>query len=146
MGTARLIKQLSDHSAQLRFEAADALERVSRGTEARELLDYRADIISVMHETIQPGVQWHLAEIAPRLELDAETAAHVALLMERWIEQSKSTIVRSDALSCICYLAHQHDHLMPSAKLALARALKFGSSAEQARARKLIGRTGQTEA
>lgn len=143
-GVPKLLTKLAGPEPNRRQDAAESLERVSR-SHPQELTSYVEVILEATARTAQPGVQWHLAKIMPRLGVTERQAIDMAAVMSRWIDTSPSSIVRSDALSAIAYLAHAHEILMPAAKLALARALKSGSSAEQARARTLIGRVGQSE-
>jgi hypothetical protein len=144
VNVGQLFERLVGTDAKVAFEAADELEKLSR-QQIDAFLAYRAPLYKVVQSTSQPGVQWHMAEIVPRLDWSANEARVLCATFEQWILHSPSRIVKADALSAISYLAHEHADLMPVAKQYLARALKIGSPAEQARARKLISRQAEPE-
>jgi hypothetical protein len=135
----RLIALIQTGNPGEQLDAAEALERLSR-LNRLALNALRLDLLHLVHTAPLPSVQWHLAEIIPRLAWNSHEAGTLIAVFCSWIETSESVIVKADALSAVSFLAHQHAEYMPIAKRYLARALRFGSPAEQARARKLIDR------
>jgi hypothetical protein len=144
MGVTSLLEQLESNDVGLRFEAADQLEQLSR-REPAELYPYRDVVLKIVSVTEQPGVQWHLALMLPRLNLTFDQATNAAAVLSRWLDTSPSSIVKADCLTALSGLAHQYRELMDQTKYLLAKALKYGSPAERARVRNLLGRTGQRE-
>lgn len=125
----------------LRMRAADAVEKASR--ERPELLaPFKAKLLREVAEVEQQEVRWHLAQILPRLQLDAEEWAIALAFLEDCL-QHQSRIVQVNALQAMFDLAHT----APSgeelgtvrAKLAwkLDELLETGSPAVKARARRL---------
>ena len=144
MNAEHLMQVIKTGSTQEAFDAADQLEQLSRH-EPRALWVIRPDIFDLINRTSQPGLMWQLAIIVPRVPWSDNEAATLIYKLSEWITVSASVIVKADALSAICLLALEHLDYMPIAKRYLARALKFGSAAEQARARSLIGRVEPEE-
>src|SRR5690606_33184547 len=125
----------------LRMRAADAVEKASR--ERPELLaPFKAKLLREVAAVEQQEVRWHLAQILPRLQLDAEEWAIVLAFLEDCL-QHQSRIVQVNALQAMFDLAHttRSGEELGTVRAKLARTvdelLETGSPAVKARARRL---------
>jgi hypothetical protein len=126
----------------VRVRAADALEKLSRHR-PRWFWPLRGDLLALAATTEEQEARWHLAQILPRLKLRRVQRTALAGLLQRWL-RDRSAIVRVSALQGLADLAVADPALRPLVRREVRRALKKGSAAERARARKLL--TAESEA
>lgn len=122
----------------LRMRAADAVEKASRKHPER-LIPHKRTLLGEPAAVKQQEVRWHLAQLLPRLSLDAAEKAQAVAILEDFFAD-RSTIVRVNALEALVLLARGDEHLEAIARRRLAAALETGRPAERARARKLLER------
>jgi len=138
---AELIAGLWAEDELVRMRAADAVEKVTRGRP--ELLrSYRKELLGLMAECDQQEVQWHLAQMASRIVSNAGERLVVAEILTDYLE-AKSSIVRTFALQGLAELAKDEPGVRPRVVEILHQAIRSGSAAMKARARKLLREIGE---
>ena len=128
----------------IRMRAADALEKASRRCPER-LVPHKGALLGELAEIEQHEVRWHVAQMLPRLPLNPQEKKRAAAIVKGFL-RDKSAIVRVNALEAFTLLSHGDDDLEAEAFRLLGEAAERGSSAEKARARKLLkgfGRAGK---
>jgi len=120
----------------IRMRAGDALEKVSR-QEPGWLWPVRGELLELAQTTREQEARWHLAQTLPRLGLRG-TQRHALVALLRRYRRDRSAIVRVSALEGLVELAAGDSALRRSVHRQLRRALEQGSTAERARARKLL--------
>src|SRR5271156_6458595 len=93
---AELIAGLWSEDPLVRMRAADAAEKVTR--KKRELLlPHKKELLSLMAETEQQELRWHLAAMVPRIQLNAKERQIAIAALNRYLED-RSSIVKTSAL------------------------------------------------
>jgi hypothetical protein len=135
---AELLARLWNDDSLIRMRAADAVEKISR--HKPELLHpHKAEILGLADETQQIEVQWHMAQMLPRLKLNGPERRRTIVRLSDYLE-SRSSIVKTHALQALYELAREHQELQPEVKELLEEAIRHGTAAMKARARKLLAR------
>lgn len=120
----------------IRVRAADAAEKVS--VKRPDLLQrHKAELLGLLAETTQIEIRWHLAQIIPRLQLSAHERQRAVEVLRRYLED-RSSIVRTFALQALFDLSQNDGALRDNVRQLLETALKSGTPAMKARARKLL--------
>ena len=133
---AELLACLWNDDPVIRMRAADALEKISR--RRPELLRPRkVEILGLADESQQIEVQWHLAQMLPRLGLTSPERQRAATRLKEYL-QSRSSIVKTQALQGLYELAIQDEALRPEITELLEEATRRGTPAMKARARNLL--------
>jgi HEAT repeat protein len=133
---AELVACLWDEDPLVRMRAADAAEKVS--LKRPELLKpHKRELLGLLAEAEQIELRWHLAAIVPRLELTAPERQRVAAALLHYLED-RSSIVKTFAMQALVDLAGQDHTLRETARQILEQALRTGTPAMKARARKLL--------
>jgi hypothetical protein len=96
------------------------------------------DLLHLAATTEEQELQWHLAQLLPRVELSVRQRKALVPVLRRYL-QVPSVIVRVSALQALVELMRTDSKLRPLVRRQLRRALMEGSPAERARARKLLG-------
>ena len=131
-----LIAGLWSNDPLVRMRAADATEKVTR--KKRELLrPYKKQLLGLMSEAKQQELRWHLAEIVPRLPLNAKERQLAACLLSNYLED-RSSIVKTFALQGLADLAQDDPSTRPKVLEILREAARSGTPAMKARSRKLL--------
>jgi hypothetical protein len=125
----------------VRMRAADALEKISR-TRIDLFEDHTSRLLTDVSETRQASVQWHLAQILPRLSLTAReraraiaicvgtsTPTRIGLLSIRVWKRSQSSPLTADACGGI-FSPSSNAHIGSKHKLVATRARKLLSRLE----------------
>ena len=120
----------------VRMRAADAAEKAS-SLRPTLLGPFKAELLSLMNEARQQELRWHLCAMVPRLPL-APSERHTAAAAFRDYLNDRSSIVRTFALQALYDLAQQEPSLRDEVVELLHAALKSGTAAMKARARKLL--------
>ena len=164
----RLFAGLWSDDPLVRMRATDAAEKVTR-TAPQLLQPYKAELLGLLAESalgepefvesdqqpvqkrvrrsskqvvqqpIQQEVRWHLAVMVPRLKLIPAEAQRVASQLTVYLED-RSSIVKTFALQGLWELAQQHASVRPLVVELLQLAVRTGTPAMRARARKLLAR------
>lgn len=120
----------------VRMRAADAVEKIS-ARRPELLAPFKGELLLRISQCDQKEVRWHVAQLLPRLSLDAlEMAAAIRILAEYLKDPSR--IVRTFALQALADLAEREPSLRPRAIRELRSAARSGSPAVKSRARKLL--------
>ncbi len=120
----------------VRMRAADAAEKVTRGNP--ELLQpFKKQLLSLMAETSEQELRWHLAAMVPRLRLSTRDLEAAASLMHGYLED-RSSIVKTSALQGLADLARHDASLLPKVMELLRESTRSGTAAMKARSRKLL--------
>jgi len=132
---SELVGALVDPDELVRLRAADALEKAS--AERPEILaPHAAMLLGPVADLPQHDVRWHVAQMLPRLPLDAAGLRRAAEVMETTLKCA-SRIARVMAMDGLVQLADRAPQLRTRAMSAVRRAFAAGSPAERARARRL---------
>jgi HEAT repeat protein len=120
----------------VRMRAGDALEKVSR-QRPEWLRPIGQDLLDLAATTDEQELQWHLAQLLPRVGLSVRQRQALVPVLRRYL-QVPSAIVRVSALQALVELMGTDSKLRPFVRRQLRRALTEGTAAERARARKLL--------
>jgi hypothetical protein len=133
-----LIEGLVADSPLIRMRAADAAEKVT--AEHREYLQpFKKRLILIAGRATQQEVKWHLAQMLPRMELDAgEKKTVVNHLFDYLNDRSK--IVVTFALQALADFADEDNNLRPRVIRTVKELVETGSPAIKSRGRKLLGK------
>lgn len=131
-----LMKCLWSEDAVLRMRAADATEKVS--AQKPGCLDpFKAELLGLLAEAEQQELRWHLALMIPRLKLTRPERLRVSEEFKRYLED-KSSIVKTFALQGLAEIAGDDPALRLPARELFEQAVRAGTPAMRARARKLL--------
>lgn len=131
-----LIKCLWDENPVVRMRAADATEKVS--AKKPRLLDrHKAELLGLLAEVEQIEMRWHLAQMIPRLRLTTSERQHAAAMLQRYLGD-RSSIVKTFTLQALEDLSRNDAGLRREVKQLLEAAVRSGTPAMRARARKLL--------
>jgi len=132
-----LVRLLDSTDPLVRMRAADALEKVSR--EAPELLRvFRALFLRMAGPERQPEVRWHLAQIIPRLSLNADERARAVEALRHYLEEDGSAIVQTWALNAIVEIAREDERFGTLAESLLQEGLESRHASVRSRSRALL--------
>jgi hypothetical protein len=120
----------------IRMRCADAVEKATRKHPER-LQPHKAALLGRLAAIDQQELQWHLAQLWPRLRLTAAERQLVWSRLGTWLA-SPSRIVRTCAMQGLHDLARQHPARRPEAVRLIRQQLGSGSPAVEARGRKLL--------
>jgi DNA-directed RNA polymerase subunit F len=121
---------MSDKNPLVKMRAADVVEKFSK-QHPTCLQGLEDKIIKLLHTETQQEVCWHLAQIMPRLKLDARQQKLVYIILESYL-QHKSNIVQVFALEALVKINHKASLKFVQDKI------KHGSPAVQNKANKLL--------
>ena len=130
----RVFEGIKDNDPGLRMRCADALEKAS-AKQPELLKSHQGDLLNEVAAIDQQEVQWHVAQMLPRLELAPAELEQAVKVLERYYETTKSSIVRANALQGIVELAGRYPALDSLANQYIQKALNDQAPAVQARAR-----------
>lgn len=125
----------------IRMRSADAVEKITR-INPTWLFPFKKRLIEEVSQIEQREVQWHLAQMFSRFDLDAEELERVVYLLRRWIEDSKSNIVKVNSMQSLCDIASRYTNLKPSVIQVVKISMKKGGPAVVSRGKKLLRRLG----
>jgi hypothetical protein len=135
---AELIAGLWDVDRVVRMRAADAVEKVSR-KQPELLVPFNAELLGLLAEASEQELRWHLAQMAPRLRLTGKERLRAASLLKDYLDDH-SSIVKTFAIQALADLANADPALLPDTVELLEQAVRSGTPAMRARARKLLAR------
>ena len=120
----------------VRMRAADAAEKISR-TNPECLEPFKSTLLLAAAMAEQPSLRWHLAQIVPRMRLDAAERKHAVAIFRRYLGDS-SAIVKTCAMQGLADVALADVSLRPSVLPLLRNATKTGTAAMRARGTRLL--------
>lgn len=118
------------------MRAADTPEKISL-QRASLLQPFIPGLLGLADETLQPEVRWHLSLMLPRLQLNRPQRQRVFARLREYLGD-RSSIVKTTALQGLLTLAGENRDLVQEAQGYLEHALRAGTPAMKARARKLL--------
>lgn len=125
----------------VRMRSADAVEKLTRDNPTW-LIPFKKRLIEEISQIEQQEVQWHLAQMFPRLDWDKAELEAIVSLLRKWSERSKSKIVKVNSLQALCDLALRYPELKPSVVAMLQESIAMGSPAVVSRGKKLLKALG----
>jgi hypothetical protein len=138
---ADLFRGVLENDPVVRMRSADAMEKVSV-KHPEWLKPYKSEILSKMTKIDRSEVQWHVAQMIPRLDLD-ETECDEAVNTLVGYLQSRSSIVRTFSLQALADLAGRVPTIKPMVRWLLQESIEKGTSAMRNRSRTLLARLQQ---
>jgi len=122
----------------IRMRCADAVEKVT-AAHPEYLQTHKERLINQVATVEQQEVRWHVAQMLPRVDLNAdEHAAAYAVLLGYLDDQSR--IVKTFAMQALADLAEDDAALRPQMIELLENLIQTGSPAMQSRGRTLLER------
>jgi hypothetical protein len=95
-----------DQNVAVRMRAVDAVEKITR-IKPELLRPYKKTILNKIATIEQKEIQWHVAQVIPRLELSSQESLEAQSTLERYLKTSNSNIVRVMSLQAVADLAMQ---------------------------------------
>jgi hypothetical protein len=133
---AELIEGLWADDPLIRMRTADAAEKVTRSN-PELLAPFQKELLGLLKETTQQELRWHVAAMIPRLPLNPQQRRLVASVLSEYLEDH-SSIVKTFALQALADLAEDDSDLRSKVLETLRQAVRNGTPAMKARARKLL--------
>jgi hypothetical protein len=131
-----IIDGLTDEDPLIRMRCADIAEKVS-SRHPDWLKPYKRKLIELAARTQEQELRWHLAQMAPRLDLDARERRRIETVLMDFL-QDKSRIVQVSALQALADLSIDDANLRRRVLGILEDLRHSASPAVRARARKLL--------
>jgi hypothetical protein len=132
----KLIEGLFDLDPLIRMRAVEAVEKIS-ATRPALLRPYRRLLIDCAASSEQKEVRWHMAQICPRLILNA-VERHVLMSIMFEYLNDPSRIVKTFAMQAMMDLAMQDKSLLPDVKRYVEKLTATGSPALRSRGLHLL--------
>ena len=131
-----LIEGLGLESSIIRMRSADALEKVS-SKHPEYLLSYKTELLAIASAALQKEVQWHMAQIMPRLGLNHRERVSMVKVMESWLSGG-SSIVNTCVMQAFAEFSKSDEKLRPGLIERIKSLAEKGTPAMKARGRKLL--------
>ena len=141
---AELFEAIMDADPVIRMRAADAAEKVTRGRPDL-LVPFRKRLIDEAGTIAQQEVRRRVAQMLPRVKLNAKERAKAVALLESFL-QDRSAIVVTSALQSLTDFANDDAILRERMILRLERLVSEGEPAIQERSRKMLARLSSQHA
>ncbi len=120
----------------VRMRAADVVEKVT-AVHSECLVPFKDRLLGQVAAIDQQEVRWHVAQMLPRLELDAGERAIAVDVLLGYLEDN-SKIVKTFAMQALAELALVDEQLRPRVVPLLQELTETGSPAMVSRGRKLL--------
>lgn len=127
----------------LRMRAADAVEKATRQNR-RLLQPYKQRLLDEVAAVDQQEVRWHVAQMLPRLPLNAAERDGAVAILESFL-RDESKIVQVNAMQALADLARDDEQLRDRVIPILARMTETGSLAVRSRGRKVLKKLGSAQ-
>lgn len=134
---AEVFQAMKAEDPVVRMRAADAIEKVSR-KKPQYLQSFKKQLFEEITQVAQQEVQWHVAQMLPRLVLEPKEVAEAIKLLEFWLKNSKSKIVQVNSLQAMADIATKHTEYQAQVLLRISDVIQSDSPALQNRAKKLL--------
>jgi len=134
---AEVFQGVFNQEAVVRMRASDVLEKVSR-IHPGYLQCVKRQLIEVVSNIEQQEVRWHVAQMLPRLELQANEIVEVLDILIGWLKNSKSNIVKVNSIQALADIAEQHNEYKLFVVRNIEEAMLGTSSAVINRGKKLL--------
>ena len=120
----------------VRMRAADAAEKVS-GQRPDLLVPFKAELLGLADEAVEPELRWHLARMLPRLPLGPSERARAIARLRNYLSD-RSSIVKTMAIQGLFELARASPAARQDLSTFLEECCRTGTPAMKARSRKLL--------
>jgi hypothetical protein len=120
----------------IKMRTADAIEKIT-AEKPDLLIPYKQRIIDLVDKINQIEVQWHFAQIIPRLPLSEIEIYKAYQMIENYL-LSTSAIVKTFSYQCLLELALQDPALLPQTRKHLEIGMTSPTKAVQSRCHKLL--------
>ena len=134
---APVFEAIGDDDLFVRMRAADVAEKVT--ARRPELLRGRTTRLLELGEIDQQEVRWHVAQMLPRVRLNAPERRRAVALLERYLDD-RSSIVRTWAMNALAELAVDDAALRPHVVPLIETLTESGTPAMRARGRRALQR------
>ena len=131
-----LINGLFVEDPVVRMRTADAVEKITR-VNPDLLKRWKGPLIRLAGDTEQQEVRWHMAQILPRLTLNATERKNIVEMLFNYLND-KSKIVVTFALQALADFAIQDNRFRPRVIKVLEELTESGSPAVKNRGKKLL--------
>lgn len=136
-----LVAAIEHEDRGVRMRAADALEKISRSHP--ELVQaYKRELLSILDKCSQQEVQWHVAQLLPRLTLTKGEAMDAYALLLRNYRLSESRIVKTWSLQAMADLTERLPEKRRAVRQLAEEAARSGTAAMKSRAKKILKQMG----
>jgi hypothetical protein len=122
----------------VRMRCAAAVEKIT-ASHPEYLQPHKETLISQVAGVEQQEVRWHVAQMLPRLDLNADERAAAFSVLLGYLND-RSRIVKTFAMQALADLAEDDATLRPQVIEPLEDLIRTGSPAMQSRGRKLLDR------
>ncbi len=142
-----LLQCLWDDDRGVANRGAHALEQVTRNGEPHamaQLNAWKSSLLGLLTEVLENKLRWHLALVVPRMTLTTLECARVAQVLESWLEDNSSSIVKTMALQGLHDLTIEHPSLLPAVRDLLRIHSRSGTPAMRARSRILLTKAAKS--
>ena len=121
----------------IRMRAADAIEKIT--VENSDLLQpYKSVIIEEAALIDQQEVRWHIAQIIPRLDLNARERFEIVEILIQYLKDN-SKIVKTFSMQALADLTKKDKSLRPKVIAMLKESIENGSPAMVSRGKRMLG-------
>lgn len=137
-----LFTLLFHHDRRVVMRAADAVEKITR-TSRTFLSPHTGQLLELLNDHANIEVRWHLAQLLPRVALNANQLTEVWQRLRYWAaNQNESKLVRVHALQGMFDLMqyHAHPYMKQEFRALVAAISKEHIPSIDARVRRLRGR------
>ena len=129
---------LTNDDPVVRMRAADVIEKVTQ-SKPELLFGHTSKVISLLANSKQQEVCWHLAQIAPRLKYNELQEKEIIECLKSYLVH-KSKIVQVSAMESLAIIAERNTDLLNEVIKIITKLKATGSPAVQSRGRKLLHR------
>jgi hypothetical protein len=136
-----IVQALTHEDVVVRMRAGDALEKLHRHI-PEHVSKFQRQLLKLAEHVTEQELRWHLAQILAKLSLPQAERVRFEKILDVYASD-KSAIVRVSALQALADLAEQNAALRIKALNRVRAALRSGTPAEKARARRLLGQLQQ---
>lgn len=133
---AELIDCLWNADAIVRMRAADAAEKVS-ALRPELLAPFKAELLGLLVESEQQEVQWHLAQMVPRLPLTDDERRRATAAFRGYLTR-RGSLVRTAGMQALADLAESSPRRRVEVAELIEQLMRTGTPAMQARGRHLL--------
>ena len=131
-----LVRCLWSNHPIIRMRAADAAEKVSAVC-PDSLAPFKSELLGLLVETDQQELRWHLAQVIPRLPLNASERRRATAALRSFLSDG-SSIVRTFAMQALADLAGPDARFRSEAAALIEELVRTGTRAVRARGRHLL--------
>jgi hypothetical protein len=131
-----LFDGMLDGDPVVRMRSADAVEKIS-AQRPHLLQAHKSELIQQVAQSRQQEVRWHVAQMLPRLDMDAEERETAVGILLHYLDDD-SKIVKTFSMQALADLAQMDASLRPRVVPLLRKLTDAGSPAMRSRGRKLL--------